>query len=70
MRDTQKGAKMSKNLTKLHVDMLDEIRRDIHEHEILLAFGADDDAVLFTYWWSARGKEDFEKWREENADLV
>jgi len=59
-----------KKLPELHVSMPDEIRRDVHEHEILLAFGADDDAVLFMYWWNQRGKEDFENWREENADLV
>lgn len=39
-----------------------EIRREIHEHEILLAFRDDPDAVLFNEWWNATGWSLFEAW--------
>jgi hypothetical protein len=59
-----------KELPELDVSMPDEIRRRVYEHEILLSFARDDDATLFMYWWTKRGKKDFAKWREKNSELV
>lgn len=61
---------MSKKFGELYVDMPDEVRRSIKNHEVLLSFGADDDATLFVYWWNDEGKKNFEKWREKHSDWV
>lgn len=49
---------MSKKFGELYVDMPDEVRRSIKNHEVLLSFGADDDATLFVYWWNDEGKKE------------
>jgi len=52
----------------LYVNMPDEIRRRVYNHEVLLSFGRDDDAVMFIYWWNQRGKRLFDEWRECNFE--
>ena len=38
---------------------------DVAEHEVLMAFNGDSDAVLFREWWHAEGAMRFGKWREK-----
>lgn len=50
-------------------DMPREILRAIHEHEILLAFRDDPDAVMFQEWWNVTGWRLFEAWAtQEKAE--
>ena len=49
-------------------DMPREIRREIHEHEILLAFNGDEDARLFYEWWNTQGSEDLEMWANQEKN--
>lgn len=32
---------------------------DVAEHEVLMSFGGDSEAVAFREWWNLRGAEDF-----------
>lgn len=43
-------------------DMPREIVREIHDHETLLAWSGDDDAILFAEWWNEKGFAAFSKW--------
>lgn len=45
-----------------------EFTREVHEHEILLSFNGDDDAVLFYEWWNAKGWELFRKWADKQNE--
>lgn len=46
------------------------IKQDEHftvpEHEILLSFNSDNDAVAFYEWWNEKGWTEFEKWAKRN----
>ena len=45
-----------------HPSVCDIVRTkqiDIAEHEILLSFHSDEDAVRFFYWWSDEGEQQF-----------
>jgi hypothetical protein len=35
------------------------------EHEIMLSFNGDDDAVAFYEWWNSKGLTAFLKWAEK-----
>lgn len=37
-------------------------QQDVADHEVLMAFDGDDDAILFREWWHARGAAAFGKW--------
>lgn len=41
-----------------------EFTHEVAEHEILLSFNGDSDAVFFYEWWNAKGWELFRKWVE------
>ena len=46
-----------------------EVCADIPEHEILLRFVNDDDAVAFSRWWNdAGGEKAFRLWAQEIED--
>ena len=38
------------------VDIVEQKTIDIPEHEVLLSFGNDEDAVKFNYWWEDVGR--------------
>ena len=42
-----------------------EIVREVHEHEVFLAFVNDADAVAFHEWWNDQGFKLFKKWAED-----
>jgi len=42
-----------------------QVTRDIHEHEILISFNDDADAVRFDKWWGDAGFELFGEWIDE-----
>ena len=46
-------------------ELKDSIVRDIHEHEVFLAFINDADAVAFTEWWHQDGFIAFKQWAKE-----
>lgn len=37
-------------------------QEDVADHEVLMAFHGDDDAIFFREWWHARGAAAFGKW--------
>lgn len=39
--------------------ILEHVRYDVAEHEVLLSFNADDDARKFMEWWSNSGEQSF-----------
>ena len=46
-------------------EMPDEIRRNIHEHEIWFSFNSDEGAEAFYEWMHHEGHNLFVKWVEE-----
>jgi hypothetical protein len=46
----------------INVNFHDQIRREIHEHEVFMGFGNDDDAIAFREWWDDRGAALFQQW--------
>lgn len=50
------------------VEFKRETCRDIHEHEVFMAFYDDKGAEMFYYWWAEEGSELFNKYYEENKD--
>lgn len=49
-------------------DFKSEITRDIHEHEVFLAFNSDEHAYAFEEWWLAEGQFLFTDWVSEKID--
>lgn len=39
-----------------------EFRREVHKHEVLLSFLADEDAEIFMDWWHGKGEAAFLAW--------
>ena len=42
------------------------IDRDIHDHEVFMAFNDDDGAIAFRMWWKNEGSESFDNWFKDN----
>lgn len=36
----------------------------VPEHEVLLSFNSDEDAILFSDWWNFKGWTQFKKWAD------
>lgn len=45
-------------------DYVDEVYRDVHEHEVFFSFNNDDDADLFRQWMYIEGKDAYLTFRE------
>ena len=50
----------------IEYEMPDELRRNIHEHEIWFSFVDDYGAEKFDEWWNTEGHSLFVKWVEDN----
>lgn len=46
----------------------ESVRRDIHDHEVLLSFNADEHAELFREWWKETGWKQFKAWANSGDD--
>jgi hypothetical protein len=44
------------------------IDREIHEHEVFLAFNSDDEAIAFHEWWDRLGWQAFQQWVSQPAE--
>lgn len=51
---------------KVNIDT--DIRVDIPEHQVLLSFNNDEDAVNFNEWWNRRGLEAFAEYMENLSE--
>jgi hypothetical protein len=50
-------------------DLPQQVTRDIGEHEVLIAFNGDDEAVMFEEWWQDEGGfEAFAAWAAEREN--
>lgn len=47
------------------MDITDEIRSRVPEHQVLLSFNNDSDAFEFHDWWYESGRVLFVAWQEE-----
>ena len=54
----------------IEYNRMEEIRRDIHEHEIFLSFVDDEGAILFDDWWYTEGEKAFQEWAALEAGKV
>lgn len=52
---------MAKQKRFTNVSLHREITRDVHEHEIFMAFHNDEDAAFFDEWWNGEGAVLFQK---------
>ena len=48
--------------------MPDQIKRDIHDHEIMLSFNSDVGAVIFHEWWVTEGEAAYQAYAEKHAE--
>lgn len=49
-------------------ELPESVRRDIHDHEVLLSFNADEHAELFREWWNETGWKQFKAWANSGDD--
>lgn len=42
--------------------------QSVAEHEVLMSFNGDDDAVLFAEWWDEKGTFAFNQWVQKRKD--
>lgn len=47
------------------VAVVTEIEYRTPDHEVLLSFNGDDQAVLFSQWWNQKGLQAFTKWAKD-----
>jgi hypothetical protein len=50
------------------VDLPDTITREIHDHEVLLAFNGDTQAEAFLDWWGEEGLQAFKNFTDKNEE--
>ncbi len=41
-------------------------QQDVAEHEVLMSFTDDDDAISFREWWNSEGSVYFNEWLEDH----
>lgn len=50
------------------VDLPKTITRDLHDHEVLLAFNGDSQAEAFLDWWRDEGLQMFKNYTDVNEE--
>ena len=50
------------------IQIRDEAIYRVPEHEMLLSFNNDSDAVLFWEWWQMVGEDTFKEWAKNQPD--
>lgn len=50
------------------VSMPRQVTYSVAEHEILLSFNGDDDAVAFADWWNSEGTFLFRAWHDKREE--
>ena len=56
--------------TVIEYDFKRDVLREIHDHEIYMSFVDDYGAMLFDRWWYAEGEKAFQKWANENPEVL
>lgn len=49
-------------------EVLQEYHASVAEHEILLSFNADEDAIAFYDWWNTRGSNQWLAWMKKQGN--
>lgn len=52
----------------LEYSMPREVVYDLADHEVLLSFNGDDQAVDFQEWWESGGHDSFQTWLNDQED--